>query len=73
MLLVEARPPRLSRDSEVQRRLDQTDDALILSHGQLRQSHATLVRANRHNAQQWEKLQESRRELGGISILYLTG
>jgi hypothetical protein len=72
MPLVEARPIRLSRDPGVQRRLDETDDALIQSHSQLRQSRVTLDRANQHNAQQLEQLQRSRRVLSGIRFS-LTG
>lgn len=72
MPLVQERAIRPSRDPEVQRRLDETDDALVQSHAQLRQCHATLDRANRHNIQQRKQLQASRRALSGTRFS-LTG
>lgn len=65
MSLVEAHPWHLSRDPEVQTLLDETVDVLARSRVSLRQSSDALIRADRHNAQQRELLQVSRRVLSG--------
>jgi hypothetical protein len=65
MLLREAHPIRRAyQDREVRRLLDQTEDALVLSEGRLRQSSAGLSKAREQNAQHRRTSDELREALG---------
>jgi len=63
MSLPQAHPWHLSREPEVQTLLDETVDVVARSRVSLRQSNEALIRADRDNSYQRQRLEQSRRIL----------